>query len=75
MLCYKDMTFCTAIDCVNLECKRNMNREDFTPDSFWKDKIAQSDFRKICKQYYKENNPKKENKNEESGHENQNRIC
>ena len=28
---YKDTTFCTAKDCGNLQCHRNMNRPDFQP--------------------------------------------
>ena len=28
---YKDTTFCTAKDCGNLQCHRNINRPDFQP--------------------------------------------
>lgn len=59
MLCYKDMTFCAAKDCTDMECRRNTRNEDFFhPDDFWKDKIAISDFQKRCPNYKKEHEQK-----------------
>jgi len=56
MMCYKDMTFCTAKDCAKLDCLRNTrNKEFFRPDDFWKDKIAWSAFQSQCPDYRKEN--------------------
>lgn len=54
MLCYKDMSFCTAQDCTNLECSRNTRRGDFNPDDFWSDKVCYGDFLSDCKNYTKE---------------------
>ena len=53
MLCYKDITFCTAKDCDNLKCRRNMRRDDFRPDDFFKDLIALKDFKTGCPKYKK----------------------
>lgn len=55
MLCYKDMTFCAADDCSNLNCLCNTKRADFQPDDFFfKDKVVYSDFQKDCPHYEKE---------------------
>jgi hypothetical protein len=55
MLCYKDKTWCTARDCVNMKCDRNTrNKEVFNPDEFWEKRIAYCDYAKDCKYYKKE---------------------
>lgn len=54
MFCYKDMTFCAADDCSNLNCLRNTKRADFQSDDFFKDNVAYSDFQKGCPNYEKE---------------------
>lgn len=64
MLCYKDMTFCAADDCSNLNCLRNTKRADFQPDGFFKDKIAYSDFQKECLDYWE----KREKRKRKKGH-------
>lgn len=47
---YKDMTFCIAKECTNLNCHRHMLGPNFTPAP--EDKyIALSDFRRSCKEY------------------------
>ena len=48
---YKDMTFCTVKDCTKLDCHRNTNGYNFTPDEFWKDKVAFCDFKDNCPEY------------------------
>lgn len=54
MICYKDMTFCTAKDCAKLDCPRNTKGANFKPDEFWKDKIAWANFKESCPEYRKE---------------------
>lgn len=51
MLCYKDKTWCSAQDCANKECTRNMNGSDFCPDEFWEDKICCAPLYKDCEEY------------------------
>ena len=53
MLCYKDMSFCTAKDCTNMECNRNTSGPNFNPDDWWKDKVAYAAFKEKCKEYRK----------------------
>lgn len=60
MLCYKDMSFCTATDCGNLECIRNTRGSFYNPpDDFWKEHTCYADFQRTCKDYKKENNMNK----------------
>ena len=54
MLCYKDMSFCSAKDCANKECPRNTRGFNFTPDDWWKDRVAIMDFQRSCKEYSKD---------------------
>ena len=49
MLCYKDMTFCAADDCSNLNCLRNTKRADFQPTIFSKTKSPILIFRKTVR--------------------------
>lgn len=56
MLCYKDMMFCNADDCSELECERNTRGENFKPDDFWKDKICIGAIKEKCQYYKKEEN-------------------
>jgi hypothetical protein len=48
---YKDMTFCTAKDCRNLDCHRNMNRPDFQPGE---QLVAMCNFKWKCTEFKKE---------------------
>lgn len=54
MICYRDMTFCTAKDCPKIDCPRNIRNKEFCPDEFWKDKIAWASFQNHCADYQKE---------------------
>ena len=54
MLCYKDMSFCSAKDCANKECPRNTRGYNYTPDDWWKDRVAIMDFKASCKDYTKD---------------------
>ena len=54
MLCYKDMVFCTAKDCANMECIRNTRGPHFTPDEWWANKVAYADIKDGCHEYRKE---------------------
>lgn len=54
MLCYRDMTFCTAKDCTVKDCPRNIHGDNFTPDEFWKNKVCYADFKSSCPKYMKE---------------------
>lgn len=54
MFCYKDRTWCTAKDCVNMECSRNtQNKKIFNPDEFWEKRIGYAAYVKNCKEYIK----------------------
>jgi hypothetical protein len=48
---YKDMAFCPAQDCRNLDCKRNTNRPDFKPEGM---AVCYANFSENCKEYKKE---------------------
>lgn len=48
---YKDIAFCTAKDCRNLDCMRNTNRPDFQPGDMLCSFI---NFKWKCKDYKKE---------------------
>ena len=54
MLCYKDMSFCNATDCANKECPRNTRGPNYTPDDWWKDRVAIMNFKDSCKDYTKD---------------------
>lgn len=56
MICYKDRSFCTALDCSNLSCIRNTRRDDFKPDEFWADKVCYADMKDTCTEYEKVDN-------------------
>ena len=49
---YKDQSFCTAKNCGNMDCLRNVNRKDFDPEPT--DTIAWSGF-STCPEYRKLN--------------------
>ena len=49
---YKDMSFCPAKDCRNLECIRNTSRPDFQPGDM---PVCYAGFNKNCKEFKKEN--------------------
>ena len=51
MLCYKDMTFCSATDCDNMECPRNTRGPLFAPDEWWSQRVAYSNFKRNCKEF------------------------
>jgi hypothetical protein len=48
---YKDIAFCTAKDCRNLDCIRNTNRPDFQPGDM---PYSVINFKWKCKDYKKE---------------------
>jgi hypothetical protein len=48
---YKDMAFCTAKDCRNLDCIRNTARPDFQPGDM---PYSLINFKWKCKEYKKE---------------------
>jgi hypothetical protein len=48
------MMFCNARDCTRLDCFRNINGYNFTPDEFWKDKVCIGAIKHRCKDYRKE---------------------
>ena len=54
MITYKDMTFCSCKECVNLDCKKNPNNINWKiiPDYMG---VAMSDFSTRCLKYKKEN--------------------
>lgn len=54
MICYRDMMFCNAKDCANLDCRRNTKNINLPPDDFWADKICIGDIKDKCKNYRKE---------------------
>lgn len=54
MICYRDMMFCNAKDCANLDCRRNTKNINLPPDDFWADKICIGDIKDKCKNYKKE---------------------
>ena len=62
MLCYKDRSWCSASDCKNTKCIRNINnKEEFTPDEFMRKYIAFMPYHKNCSEYtesYKNNTTK-----------------
>lgn len=47
---YKDIAFCTAKDCRNLECIRNTNRPDFQPGDM---PVCYMNFKEGCKKFKK----------------------
>lgn len=47
---YKDMAFCPAKDCRNLDCMRNTNRPDFQPGDM---PVCYAGFNVNCKEYKK----------------------
>lgn len=54
---YKNMTFCTAYDCAKLDCRRNTRGYNFTPNEFWRNKVAFGPFRaENCMDYVSEKN-------------------
>ena len=56
MMVYRDMTFCTAMDCANIQCERNTRNKDFRPlDS---EPVAYADFRLQCMDYRKDGEQK-----------------
>lgn len=52
---YKDITFCTAKDCGNLECHRNTNRPDFQPGD---QLVAMCNFKWKCVEFKKKEHGK-----------------
>ena len=54
MLCYKDMAFCDATDCANKECNRNTRGYNYTPDDWWKSRVAIAELQQDCKDYIKD---------------------
>jgi hypothetical protein len=47
---YKDMTFCTATECIHTDCHRHMRGYNYTPTE--EDKyVAMSNFSKTCDKY------------------------
>lgn len=48
MLCYREMTFCSA-DCLNVGCSRNKERLPESIDDFFP--VAWSDFSECCSYY------------------------
>jgi len=60
MLCFKDITFCSASDCTNPVCKINWRLRDNTDYENWSQQffkgegpIAFVDFSETCKMYRK----------------------
>lgn len=45
---YKDISFCPAKDCRNLDCRRNMNHPDFQPNGL---SVCYVNFYMSCKEY------------------------
>lgn len=54
MLCYKGITFCDATDCKQFYCDRNRNGYNYTPDTFWEDKICIGNIKEKCDKYERE---------------------
>lgn len=55
MMCYRDMTFCSASDCENIHCQRNWRLLDKTDYKKWSEgfedgegPIAMADYRPQC---------------------------
>ena len=45
---YKDMAFCPAKECRNLDCYRNINRPDFQPGDI---PVCYMNFKESCEEY------------------------
>jgi hypothetical protein len=58
MLCFKDMSFCSASDCINETCSRRLTDEVHAEARRWWGKegapIATTDFSGDCKDYLRE---------------------